>query len=91
MQTPLMKRHQILGCILGGALGDPQALGHHLVLILTDQLFQSVTISSTSPAFEFANMVTPIPAALPLFATGLGMMGWLARRRKRTHAPSIGA
>jgi hypothetical protein len=26
---------------------------------------------------------TPIPAALPLFATGLGVMGVLARRRKR--------
>ncbi len=77
--------------VLGTALGDPQALGHHLVLFLTDQIFQSVTISSTSPAFEFANMVTPIPAALPLFATGLGMMGWLARRRKRRHGPSIAA
>jgi hypothetical protein len=26
---------------------------------------------------------TPIPAALPLFAGGLGLMGFLARRRKR--------
>ena len=26
---------------------------------------------------------TPIPAALPLFATGLGALGLLARRRKR--------
>ena len=25
----------------------------------------------------------PIPAALPLFATGLGVIGFLARRRKR--------
>lgn len=25
---------------------------------------------------------TPLPAALPLFATGLGMMGWIARRRR---------
>ena len=25
----------------------------------------------------------PLPAALPLFATGLGLMGWLARRKKR--------
>jgi hypothetical protein len=29
---------------------------------------------------------TPLPAALPLFATGLGVMGWLARRRKRKNA-----
>jgi len=25
----------------------------------------------------------PLPAALPLFAGGLGLMGWLARRKKR--------
>ena len=29
---------------------------------------------------------TPIPAALPLFATALGGMGWLGWRRKRTAA-----
>ncbi len=26
---------------------------------------------------------TPLPAALPLFAGGLGLIGWLGRRRKR--------
>src|SRR5262249_39257502 len=25
----------------------------------------------------------PLPAALPLFASGLGVMGWLARRRRK--------
>jgi hypothetical protein len=29
---------------------------------------------------------SPLPAALPLFATGLGVMGFLARRRKRKTA-----
>lgn len=29
---------------------------------------------------------TPLPAAGPLFATGLGVMGWLAKRRKHTGA-----
>ena len=33
---------------------------------------------------EFQN--TPIPAALPLFASGLGVMGLLLRRRKRKSA-----
>ena len=28
----------------------------------------------------------PIPPALPLFASGLGVMAWLARRRKRKAA-----
>ena len=27
---------------------------------------------------------TPLPAGLPLFAGGLGLMGWLSRRRKRS-------
>jgi hypothetical protein len=72
----------------GGILG----LGHHLVSILTDVAFRSVTLSSTQAAFEFANMTaTPIPAALPLFATGLGLMGWLGRRRKRAHSVAIAA
>jgi hypothetical protein len=32
------------------------------------------------------NSATPLPAALPLFATGLGALGLLARRRKRKAA-----
>jgi hypothetical protein len=28
--------------------------------------------------------VTPLPAALPLFASGLGFVGYLTRRKKRT-------
>ena len=34
---------------------------------------------------------TPLPAALPLFATGLGVMGLLARRRKRKVAAALEA
>jgi len=34
---------------------------------------------------------TPLPAALPLFASGLGVMGFLARRRKRKSAAEIAA
>jgi hypothetical protein len=29
---------------------------------------------------------TPLPAAFPLFASGLGLMGWFARRKKRRAA-----
>lgn len=32
---------------------------------------------------------TPLPAALPLFASGLGVMGFLARRRKRKVSSAI--
>ena len=34
---------------------------------------------------------TPLPAALPLFATGLGALGLLGWRRKRKHAASVAA
>jgi hypothetical protein len=34
---------------------------------------------------------TPLPAALPLFAGGLGVMGLLARRRKRKNASTLAA
>jgi len=33
-----------------------------------------------------ANVATPLPAALPLFATGLAGLGWLARRRRKQAA-----
>jgi len=35
---------------------------------------------------ESSTSETPLPAALPLFATGLGALGLLARRRKRNQA-----
>ena len=35
--------------------------------------------------------VTPLPAALPLFATGLGALGLLGWRRKRKNAAVIAA
>jgi hypothetical protein len=40
--------------------------------------------SSLSGGVEVAS--TPLPAALPLFASGLGLMGFLAKRRKRQGA-----
>ena len=37
--------------------------------------------------FTLADVVaTPLPAALPLFATGLAGLGWLARRRRKQAA-----
>lgn len=58
--------------------------GHHWLQFLTSETFQSVTLYSGQAAFEFANMTaaTPIPAALPLFASGLGLLGFARWRRK---------
>jgi hypothetical protein len=40
---------------------------------------------------DFSEAETPVPAALPLFATGLGMVGLLGWRRKRKIAPITAA
>ena len=43
----------------------------------------SVVLSDTGQAaFEFGVSQTPLPAALPLFAGGLGLVGLLAQRRE---------
>jgi hypothetical protein len=41
--------------------------------------------------FEIFATTTPLPAALPLFATGLGVMGLLGWRRKRKNAAALAA
>jgi hypothetical protein len=42
-------------------------------------------------SFDNASVTTPLPAALPLFAGGLGVLGLLARRRKQKSAAVIAA
>jgi len=47
-------------------------------------------VSGPAPAgFSFTVSAVPLPAALPLFASGLVGLGWLARRRKRTPAAEV--
>jgi hypothetical protein len=51
----------------------------------------SVELADTgAAAFEFGT-VTPLPAALPLFATGLGALGLLGWRRKRKNTVAVPA
>ena len=48
--------------------------------------------TATSTDFSALDVTsTPLPAALPLFAGGLGMVGFLAGRRKRKNAAAIAA
>jgi len=81
--------------IVAGVSLVPQTLGHDFVTF-TDNggFFYGVSLSTTQNAFEFADLQasvlhggnadpTPLPAALPLFATGLGAIGLLGWRRKR--------
>jgi hypothetical protein len=51
--------------------------------------FQSRSIDGGSITTEIA--ATPLPAALPLFAGGLGVMGLLGWRRNRKNAAAIAA
>ena len=88
-----------VGSITGNDLFHaPTGTGHDLVkLIMTNfTYFDTVVISSTEAAFEFANprvcpdspceiglAPTPLPATFPLFLTGLGALGLMGWRRKR--------
>lgn len=47
--------------------------------------------STFGATLEIDYTPTPVPAALPLFATGLGLLGWLSWRRKRKDAAAIAA
>jgi hypothetical protein len=63
----------------GGLLGNTFALAWDMTCA-NDVIQGLVTLGSTDL------QGTPLPAALPLFAGGLGVMGLLARRRKRKGA-----
>ena len=62
-------------------------LSNRLVTITLASIFDTVVFSSVGQnSFEFDNVsanAVPIPAALPLFAGGVGLLGWLARRKRR--------
>jgi hypothetical protein len=66
--------------------------GYDLVSFLasTPGAIESVVLSnSIQPAFEFGNVTaTPLPAALPLFASALGIGGIFLRLRKKKAAKS---
>ena len=73
--------------VFNPASGDQTSANtNRLVTITLAGLFDKVIFYSNGQnAFEFDNVSTavPIPAALPLFAGGVGLLGWLARRKRR--------
>jgi hypothetical protein len=84
----------LLGTIIGSALGDPQALGHHYMTFGFDDSseFLSIVLRSTTAAFEFAALTTsgpageaqlPLPPALILFGSALVGLVTLGRRRRQ--------
>ena len=61
------------------------------VVLVASPILASLTISAAHAADAPVPTVTvigttPLPGALPLFASGLGMMGFLGWRRKRKPA-----
>jgi len=82
----------LLYSLTGSAL-ELQTYGHDLVdFTLTGGSFQSVVLTSSQNAFEFADLqATPIPATLPLFVTGAGLVGFLGWRGKRKRKGAMNA
>jgi PEP-CTERM motif len=87
-----------LGSVItaGPNFGDPNntdGLSPNIFLNLTGVGIRSVSFVSLRN-FTLDNLTfspTPLPAALPLFASGLGVMGLLGWRRKRKKAAALAA
>jgi hypothetical protein len=64
-------------------------------LLTTDGVYMTAdiygSVSGMTGTVGATLSTTPLPAALPLFATGLGLMGWLSRRRKQKELAAIAA
>jgi len=82
----------VVGTFTGSSLADPtKGLGYDLVTFsAAGGTIGSVVLSdSGQPAFEYGNVTpTPLPAALPLFASALGIGGVFLRLRKKKAAKS---
>lgn len=61
-------------------------IGVTLLASNTIQFLGTVAADDTAFIDNVSVTTTPLPAALPLFAGGLGMIGLLARRRKQKNA-----
>ena len=72
---------------LGPAFGwDPAATGSYLITL-------ALVNEAGAPIFSVEEQInaTPIPATLPLFAGGAGLLGFFARRRKIKNKTAVAA
>jgi hypothetical protein len=74
---------------LSSSTTDP--IGMITVTLDAGAHFENLNLNGSSAFLSVAPATTPLPAALPLFATGLGAMGLLGWRRKRKNAAAIAA
>jgi hypothetical protein len=65
--------------------GTMQFLGTFTSISWTNPIYENVYVATVGIPHD-QTFQTPLPAALPLFATGLGVVGLLARRRKRNQS-----
>ena len=78
--------------VVGGAIPPTEHFvsivgTHQLSIIFGTGTLQLLTGDFVVGAISYSRAAeTPLPAALPLFATGLGALGLFGWRRKRTHA-----
>jgi hypothetical protein len=68
------------------ANGDGNDVAAHIC-----EISSGSACASTFFALPNGTMSTPLPAALPLFAGGLGLVGYLARRRKQSGKQALAA
>ncbi len=67
--------------VIGG--GAPASSGFVQIAIVA-ALFDEIVFQSSGDSFEFANLnvsAVPLPAALPLYAAGILLLGWVGRKR----------
>jgi len=80
--------NNLLGTIGTGSDGGFQFVGFESTGALIGRaLIQDIKLNSSVVTVD--NLIVqpvPLPAALPLFASGLAGLGWLARRRNRMSA-----
>lgn len=80
------------GDITAGANGNQGAGGTYYVNITSSMPFDTVIASSSSPSFEFDNLAfgsTPVPEPATLAIFGVGLIGFVASRRRRRHQAEL--
>jgi hypothetical protein len=88
---------QITGAQINALLGNPSSGTVNAAVEVTGlPAFTTLTFQDTTgndPAFEFdlGATATPLPATLPLFAGGLGLVGYLTKRRKQSAKQTLTA
>ena len=77
---------------LFGIGGAPYGITEFVLLAGSDSMaLTSFAPASTGCSLAEVCATTPLPAALPLFATGLGVLGLLGWRRKRKNTAALAA